>query len=480
MTDENFRKSAHEFVDWMADYMENVEQFPVKSQVEPGDIKRKLPLSPPQNGEQMDDIFKDFKEIILPGITHWQHPSFHAYFPGNSSKPSVLAEMLTSTLGVQAMIWNTSPSAAELEEQIMEWFKQMMDFPKEWVGSVQNGASDSTLNAILTAREKASNFVTNRSGITHNKLRVYCSEQAHSSIDKAMAVAGLGKDNLIKIPVDKSFAMDTNSLEIKIAEDLKNGLIPLMVVAAIGTTGSTAIDPLEAIGAIAKKYNLWLHVDAALAGTALLLPEMRWIAKGLEMVDSFVFNPHKWMFTNFDASVYFVKDKWALVNTFSESPEYLKTKEDKQVTNYRDWGVPLGRRFRALKLWFVIRSFGVKGLQEKIRLHLELSQEFKKWIEDSSQFKLTAPVPLNTICFQFDDPNLDQNQINSINEQLLETINASGKIYLTHTKLNNWVTLRMVIGQTNVTQKHIKMAFDLINNSLLTLLKTIENRSSIK
>ena len=474
MTNENFRKSAHEFVEWMADYMENVEKFPVKSQVQPGEIKSKLPSSPPQDGEQMDAIFNDFKEIILPGITHWQHPSFHAYFPGNSSKPSVLAEMLTSTLGVQAMIWNTSPSAAELEEQIMDWFKQMMNLPKEWVGSIQNGASDSTLNAILTAREKASNYTTNRSGIIHNKLRVYCSEQAHSSIDKAMAIAGLGKDNLIKISVDESFAMDTTSLEINILEDKKKGLIPLMIVAAIGTTGSTAIDPLDKIGDIAKKHNLWLHVDAALAGTALLLPEMRWIATGLQNVDSFVFNPHKWMFTNFDASVYFVKDKWALINTFSESPEYLKTKEDEQVTNYRDWGVPLGRRFRSLKLWFVIRSFGVNGLQEKIRLHLALSQEFKKWIDRSPHFKLSAPVPLNTICFQFDDPNLKQNEIDAINEQLLDKINASGKVYLTHTKLNNWFTLRMVIGQTNVTEKHVKMAFELINNSLLTLL---ENRT---
>lgn len=466
MTNNDFRKSAHEFVDWMADYMENVEQFPVKSQVKPGDIKSQLPNSPPQDGEPMKDVFSDFKNIILPGITHWQHPSFHAYFPGNSSKPSVLAEMLTSTLGVQAMIWNTSPSAAELEEQIMEWFKEMMRFPKGWTGSIQNGASDSTLNAILTAREKVSNYTTNNVGIKSNNLRVYCSEQAHSSLDKAMAIAGLGKDNLIKIPVDESFALVPAELEKAIQLDIDAGLMPLMVIAAIGTTGTTAIDPLAAIATITDKHDLWLHIDAALAGTALILPEMRWMVKGVEKADSLVFNPHKWMFTNFDASVYFVKDKAALINTFSETPEYLKTKEDLKVTNYRDWGVPLGRRFRSLKLWFVIRSFGVKGLQEKIRLHLSLSQEFKNWVEESPQFILMAPVDLNTICFRYDNPNITREEINDTNEKLLETINSTGKIYLTHTKLNGWFTIRMVIGQTNVKKRHAEMAYAIILKSL--------------
>ena len=471
MTNDDFRKSAHEFVDWMADYMQNVEQFPVKSQVKPGDIKSQLPDSPPQEGESMEDVFSDFKNIILPGITHWQHPSFHAYFPGNSSKPSVLAEMLTSTLGVQAMIWNTSPSAAELEEQIMEWFKEMMDIPIEWTGSIQNGASDSTLNAILTAREKVSDYTTNNVGIKTNNLRVYCSEQAHSSLDKAMAIAGLGKNNLIKIRVDESFALIPSELESAIQKDIEAGLTPLMVIAAIGTTGTTAIDPLAAIAKITDQHSLWLHIDAALAGTALILPEMRWMVKGMEKADSLVFNPHKWMFTNFDASVYFVKDKAALINTFSETPEYLKTKEDQEVTNYRDWGVPLGRRFRSLKLWFVIRSFGVKGLQEKIRLHLDLSQEFKNWIEDSPQFILMAPVDLNTICFRYDNAQLTPEKLNAINETLLDAINSTGHVYLTHTKLNDWYTIRMVIGQTNVNNTHTKMAFGLIEKSLATILK---------
>jgi len=471
MTNEEFRKSAHEIVDWMADYMENVEQFPVKSQVKPGEIKSKLPNLPPQQGEGMEAIFNDFKEIILPGITHWQHPSFHAYFPGNSSKPSVLAEMLTATLGVQAMIWNTSPSAAELEEQVMDWFKIMMDMPKDWTGSIQNGASDATLNAILTAREKISGFTTNQKGITHNKLRVYCSEQAHSSVDKAMAIAGLGKNNLVKIPVDESFALITTELAKAIQQDKEHGLIPLLVVAAIGTTGTTAIDPLEKIAAITQQHNLWLHIDAALAGTALILPEMRWMVNGLNKADSFVFNPHKWLFTNFDASVYFVKDKAALINTFAESPEYLKTKEDDRVTNYRDWGVPLGRRFRALKLWFVIRSFGVEKLQKKIRLHLQLSQGFKKWVEETSTLELMAPVDLNTICFRIKDPSKSKEGINKLSEQLLDQINGSGKAYLTHTKLNGWFTIRMVIGQTNVAEEHIvkiKKLIDRLINEIVT------------
>ncbi len=455
MTNEEFRKHAHHLVDWMADYLNNVSEYPVKAQVAPGEVKSHLPQTPPTRQEPFEAIFDDFERIIMPGITHWQHPSFHAYFPANSSPPSVLAEMLTATLGVQAMIWNTSPAAAELEEQLMEWFKKMMDLPSHWAGSIQNGASDATLNAILTAREKKHNFTTNQTGLTQANLRVYCSEQAHSSIDKAMAIAGLGKNNLIKIPVDEAFALQAEVLEETIAQDVAQGWQPLMVVAAIGTTGTTAIDPLKKIAQLAKKYNLWLHVDAALAGTALLLPEMRWIADGLHAADSFVFNPHKWMFTNFDASVYFVKDKNALLNTFAEHPEYLKTKEDNQVTNFRDWGIPLGRRFRALKLWFVIRSFGVKGLQQKIREHLKLTKQFENWLTAQPHFKLMAPTVLNTVCFRYRNDTLPQPEVNKLNEELLERLNATGKVYLTHTKLNNWFTLRVVIGQTNVNQTHI-------------------------
>jgi aromatic-L-amino-acid decarboxylase len=459
---EEFRKNGHEFVDWMADYLEGIENYPVKPDIEPGDIYKQLPLSAPEQAESMDDIFKDFKDIILPGMTHWQSPSFHAYFPGNNSKPSILAEMLTATMGAQCMVWATSPAATELEDMLMEWLRKMVGLNDKWTGSIQNGASDSTLNAILTAREKDSGFSTNDTGLANNNHRIYASEQIHSSIDKAIAIAGLGKNNLVKIPVNNAFALRADELEKAIKIDIANGKNPLMIIAAIGTTGSTAIDPLSDIVKIAKTYNLWVHVDAALGGTALILENMRWLANGLEEADSFVFNPHKWMFTNFDASAYFVKDKQSLINTFSVTPEYLRTKEDEQVNNYRDWGVPLGRRFRALKLWFVIRNYGVEGLKEKIASHLKMAQWFKDQVDAAEDFEILAPVPLNTICFRKIVEGKSLDELNSLNENLMHTLNKSGEIFLTHVKLNGIYTLRMVIGQTEVEQRHVEKAWNLI------------------
>jgi aromatic-L-amino-acid decarboxylase len=459
---EEFRKNGHEFVDWMADYLDGIENYPVKPDIEPGDIYKQLPLSAPEQAESMDDIFKDFKDIILPGMTHWQSPSFHAYFPGNNSKPSILAEMLTATMGAQCMVWATSPAATELEDMLMEWLRKMVGLNDKWTGSIQNGASDSTLNAILTAREKDSGFSTNDTGLANNNHRIYASEQIHSSIDKAIAIAGLGKNNLVKIPVNNAFALRADELEKAIKIDIANGKNPLMIIAAIGTTGSTAIDPLSDIVKIAKTYNLWVHVDAALGGTALILENMRWLANGLEEADSFVFNPHKWMFTNFDASAYFVKDKQSLINTFSVTPEYLRTKEDEQVNNYRDWGVPLGRRFRALKLWFVIRNYGVEGLKEKIASHLKMAQWFKDQVDAAEDFEILAPVPLNTICFRKVVEGKSLDELNSLNENLMHTLNKSGEIFLTHVKLNGIYTLRMVIGQTEVEQRHVAKAWNLI------------------
>ena len=462
MTSEDFRKTGHEFVDWMADYLEGIENLPVKPDVAPGDIYKALPALAPAEGESMDTIFKDFKEIILPGMTHWQSPSFHAYFPGNNSKPSILAEMLTATMGAQCMVWATSPAATELEDRLMEWLRQMVGLNDDWVGSIQSGASDATLNAILTAREKASGFTANETGLTDDNYRIYASDQVHSSIDKAIAIAGIGKRNLVKIAVDKAFALDIAALEAAITQDMANGKKPLMIVATLGTTGSTAIDPLSRIIQVARAHNIWVHVDAALAGTALLLEEMRWMADGLEEADSFVFNPHKWMFTNFDASAYFVKDKQALINTFSITPEYLRTKEDAQVNNYRDWGVPLGRRFRALKLWFVIRNYGVDGLKEKIASHLKMANWFKQQVEKDESFELLAPVPLNTICFRNISVGKSLDDLNQLNEDLMHRLNKSGKVFLTHVKLNDIFALRMVIGQTEVAQRHIEKAWSLI------------------
>jgi aromatic-L-amino-acid decarboxylase len=462
MNSGEFRKTGHEFVDWMADYLEGIENYPVKPDIEPGDIYQKLPEQAPKQAESIDAIFSDFKEIILPGMTHWQSPSFHAYFPGNNSKPSILAEMLTATMGAQCMVWATSPAATELEDRVMEWLRQMVGLNDNWVGSIQSGASDATLNAILTAREKASGFNTNESGLASNNYRIYASEQIHSSIDKAIAIAGIGKGNLVKIAVDEAFALQANELEIAIEQDIKDGRKPLMIIAALGTTGSTAIDPLSKIVRIAKAHNIWVHVDAALAGTALLLDSMRWLAVGIEEADSFVFNPHKWMFTNFDASAYFVKDKQALINTFSVTPEYLRTKEDEHVNNYRDWGVPLGRRFRALKLWFVIRNYGVEGLKEKIASHLKMAQWFKQQVDEAKDFEVLAPVPLNTICFRKVTEGKSLAELNQMNEVLMQALNKSGEIFLTHVKLNGIFTIRMVIGQTEVEQSHVEKAWSLI------------------
>lgn len=465
MNSEEFRKVGYEFVDWMTDYLEGIEDYPVKPDTEPGDIYQQLPTQAPAQAESMDAIFKDFKEIILPGMTHWQSPSFHAYFPGNNSKPSILAEMLTATMGAQCMVWATSPAATELEDRLMEWLRQMVGLKDNWVGSIQSGASDATLNAILTAREKASGFSTNDMGLVNNNYRIYASDQIHSSIDKAIAIAGIGKNNLVKIAVDEAFALRVEELEDAIQQDLKDGKKPLMIIAALGTTGSTAIDPLSKMVQIAKKHNIWLHVDAALAGTALMLDSMRWLADGVEEADSFVFNPHKWMFTNFDASAYFVKDKQALINTFSVTPEYLRTKEDEQVNNYRDWGVPLGRRFRALKLWFVIRNYGVDGLKEKIASHLKMAQWFKRQVVTAEDFEVLAPVPLNTICFRKVVEGKSLAELNKINEELMHSLNKSGELFLTHIKLNGIYTLRMVIGQTEVEQRHVEKAWNLIKST---------------
>ena len=464
MNSEEFRKIGYEFVDWMADYLEGIENYPVKPDIKPGDIYQQLPDQAPDQAESINTIFRDFKEIILPGMTHWQSPSFHAYFPGNNSKPSILAEMLTATMGAQCMVWATSPAATELEDRLMEWLRQMVGLKDNWVGSIQSGASDATLNAILTAREKASGFSTNNKGMVTNNFRIYASEQIHSSIDKAVAIAGIGKVNLVKIAVDDAFALQTEALEKAIQEDLATGKKPLMIIAALGTTGSTAIDPLSEIVQIAKKHNIWLHVDAALAGTALLLDSMRWLADGVEDADSFVFNPHKWMFTNFDASAYFVKDKQALLNTFSVTPEYLRTKEDEEVNNYRDWGVPLGRRFRALKLWFVIRNYGVAGLKEKIAAHLKMAQWFKQQVDAAEDFEVLAPVPLNTICFRKVAEGKSFEELNQINEDLMHRLNKTGEVFLTHVKLNEIFTLRMVIGQTEVEQRHVEKAWRLIKS----------------
>jgi len=466
MNSDDFRKYGHDFVDWLANYFENIEEYHVLSDSRPGEIFSKLPNLPPEESESMNKIMDDFNKIIMPGITHWQHPSFHGYFPANNSYPSILAEILTSGIGAQCMMWQTSPAAAELEEKVMIWLREMIGLPSEFSGVIQDTASTATLVALLTAREKGVNYRINEKGFNKNQFRIYCSTEAHSSIEKAVKIAGFGKENLIKIGVDKNFAMMTLELEETINRDISNNFLPLCVVGAFGTTGSTAVDDINSIGKICNKYNIWFHVDAAYVGSALILEEYRYLLEGVDNIDSFVFNPHKWMMTNFDCSAYFVKDVESLVKTFEIMPEYLKTKQDNHVNNYRDWGIQLGRRFRALKLWFVIRTYGVEGLRNKIRNDIDLTEYAVQELLDFSNVEILAPVNFNVICFRFNPGDINEEKLNSINELLLNSINRSRKVFLTHTKLNDRFTIRLVIGQTNVRKIHVDKVLNIIRKSI--------------
>ncbi len=460
MQADEFRAWAHQLVDWTADYYANVDQYPVKSQVLPREIFDQLPAEAPVQGERMEDIWKDFQEIILPGMTHWQHPGFMAYFPANSSYPSLLAEMLSTALAAQCMIWETSPAATELEERMMHWLRQLLGIPEGWDGVIQSTASEATLCAILSARERATAFASNEHGLRdQGTFRVYASEQIHSSIEKAVKIAGIGRENFIPIATDGDFAMNPMALEQAILADVAAGYRPLCIVAGLGTTSSTAIDPLPSIADIAQRHHVWVHVDAAYAGAALLLPEYRWMSEGLDLADSFVFNPHKWMLTHFDCSTYFVKDKASLIRTFEILPEYLRTAHDQQVHNYRDWGIPLGRRFRALKLWFVMRSFGVEGIQTILRNHIVWAKEIAQIMEAEPDFELLAPVSFNLICFRYCPSDIDPTKWNELNKALLALIQQSGTLYLTHTQLRDQYTLRMVAGQPYLERSQLLSAW---------------------
>jgi aromatic-L-amino-acid/L-tryptophan decarboxylase len=466
MDTEEFRNQAHKLVEWMAGYMENVESFPVKSQVKPGDIFNLIPGSAPLKAEPFDNLIKDFNEIIMPGISHWQSPNFFAYFPSNNSAPSILAEMLIATLGSQCMIWETSPAATELEEKVMIWLRDLIGLPYYFEGVIQDSASTATLSAILTAREKCTDFKINTEGAKNaGTLRIYCSEQTHSSVDKAVKISGIGKNNLIKVPVRNDFSMDTEKLKEAIESDKAKGYIPCCVIATLGTTGTTAVDPLKEIGKICSDNNIWLHVDAAMAGTALILPEFAWMLEGKEYIDSFLFNPHKWMFTNFDCTAFFVRDAATLIKTFEILPEYLKTRTRGIVNDYRDWGVPLGRRFRALKLWSVIRSFGVEGLRDKVRSHIDIASKLSVLISKEPDFEVLAPVIISVVCFRYKPEGFSEDQLNVINEKLNHKLNDSGKLYLSHTVINRNYTLRMVTAQTNVTMEHVARAWELIKET---------------
>jgi aromatic-L-amino-acid decarboxylase len=461
MNADEFRKYGHQVIDWVADYLENIEQYPVKSQVNPGDIAETLPKLAPEKGESFDQLLLDVEKKILPGITHWQHPSFHAYFNANVSYASILAELITAAIGAQCMIWETSPAAAELEERVMEWLINMTGLPKSWDGVIQDTASTGTLVSILTAREKITRFNINNQGFSNQKLRIYCSAQTHSSIDKSVKIAGIGLNNLVKIPVDDQMALRPHLLEEAIQSDLASGKIPCCIITTLGTTGTTAMDPLEAIANIGVKYNVWHHVDAAYVGTAFVLPEYRHFLKGIEKADTYLFNPHKWMFTNFDCTAYFVKDKDSLIKTFEILPEYLKTNTRGKVNDYRDWGIPLGRRFRALKLWFVIREYGATEIRRKIKEHIEFAAWLEQQINNHPDFEMVVDRVVSLVVFRcVKYPNLKQN--NAINAHILKAINMSGQAYITHTKINEQYVLRVVTGQTHIQKHHVEKLWKLI------------------
>ncbi|MBH69036.1 MAG: aspartate aminotransferase family protein [Rhodospirillaceae bacterium] len=462
MDAEEFRKHGHTFIDWMTDYMKSIEDFPVRSQVKAGQISSLIPETPPEEGEPMDEIFADFKETVLPGITHWQHPSFFAYFPANTSPPSILAEMLMATLGAQCMLWQTSPAATELETRMTAWLGHMVGLPADFHGVIQDSASSATLCALLTAREKASGWGTNRRGLisSESNMVVYTSIEAHSSTEKGAKIAGFGSKNVRLIETDSNFSMCVKSLIDAVEIDIDQGKTPTCVVASVGTTGVGAVDPIREIAGVCNKYDIFLHVDAAWAGSAMILPEEREIMDGIELVDSIVFNPHKWLLTNFDCSAHFVKEPESLIRTLSIMPEYLKSRQQGQVIDYRDWSIPLGRRFRALKLWFVIRYYGLEGLKKIIRRHLELASMVEVWINAARDFEIMAPRSLSLINFRYKPKKINDAVIlDRLNEQLLNDLNDRGSVYFTQNRVRGIYSIRWSIGQTNTDLKHVKKAW---------------------
>jgi len=466
MAPDAFRQHGHAVVDWIADYLERVESYPVLAQVAPGQIRASLPPAPPAQGEPFEAMLADVGKLILPGITHWQSPSFFAFFPGNNSGPSILGDLLCSGLGVQGMLWATSPACTELETHVLDWVVDMLGLPAHFKsnaaggGVIQDSASSAAVCALLAARERATQGESNRRGCD-GRLVAYGSPQTHSSIEKAMGVVGMGRDNLRLIDVDDSFAMRADLLLAQVRRDRAAGLVPCFVCATVGTTSSNAVDPLPAIGRICREEHLWMHVDAAMAGTAAVCPEYRFLQDGLDAADSYCFNPHKWMFTNFDCDCFFVADRAPLIRALSILPEYLRNQATQSgaVIDYRDWHVPLGRRFRALKLWFVIRHYGVEGLRHHVRRHIELAQAFARWVRADDRFELAVPPPLNLVCFRHRGGD-------DVNQRLMDRLNATGRLYLTHTRLGGRLTLRLCVGQTHTEERHVRDAWDLIRQSI--------------
>ena len=464
MTPDEFRRRGREVVEWIASYMQRVEDLPVLSPMQPGQVQGQLPPQPPETGEPFEAVMRDLDAIIVPGLTNWQSPNFFGYFPANASGPAILGELLSAGLGVQGMLWASSPACTELETHVLGWVATMLDLPERFStgsggGVIQDTASSATLCALLAARERATNLASNEHGVS-NRLVAYTSTQAHSSVEKAVKIAGIGRANLRPIEHDGQYAMRVEALQAALVQDVRDGLTPFFVCATVGTTASNAIDPVGPIGELCRQHqNMWLHVDAAMSGTAALCPEYRFVNHGLELADSYCFNPHKWMLTNFDCDCFFVADTAALVKALSILPEYLRNAatESGAVIDYRDWQIPLGRRFRALKLWMVIRHYGVRGLQAHVQRGVELAREFAAHIAADDRFELLVEPVLNLVCFRLRGDD-------DANRRLLEQLNASGRILLTHAVLDGRYCLRMAIGGTWTQRRHVEAAWQLIRS----------------
>lgn len=464
MPADDFRKYGYEIVDWIANYFEHIGEFPVLSQVEPNWLKKSIPASAPETGEDFGEILKDIDKLILPAVTHWNHPNFHGLFSTSTSSVGVFGEMLTAAFDMKAMLWRTSPASTELEDVVLDWLRQMMNLPDHFEGIIYDTASVSTMHAIAAARERAGLKVRDLGMSGRDDLplmRVYASEHVHSSIDKSLITLGLGLRSLRKIEGNERFEMIPEKLAEAIDDDIENGYLPICVIPTIGTTSTSSVDPVDAIADICEKYGIWLHVDTAYAGSTAIVPEYRHYFKGWERADSIVVNPHKWLFTPFDLSVLYCKDLSVLKEAFSLVAEYLKTSDEQTVKNGMDYGIQLGRRFRALKLWFVIRYFGREGLIARLREHCRLARMFASWVESSEMFELLAPVPFALVCFGACPSGI--NDLNELNERIMNEINSSGEAYLSHTKLNGKFALRLSVGSIRVEERHLQKVWELLN-----------------
>ena len=469
MSGADFRRFGHQLIDWIADYFEHIDDLPVLAAIEPGDLKAQLPPMPPSRGEPMEQIVSDLDGLIVPALTHWSHPSFFAYFATSTSGPGILGELLTAAFDNKAMLWRTSPASTELEEVTLDWLRQMMGLDPGLSGIIYDTASVSSMHAIAAAREGVEQRVR-EDGMSGRPdlplLRIYVSEQAHSSIEKGVITLGLGQRALRKIPTDGEFRLDPRALAAAIEEDKRAGHLPFCVVATVGTTSTSSIDPVPDIVPICEQHALWLHVDAAYAGSAAIVPEFRSILAGCERADSLVTNPHKWLFTPFDLSVLYCRHMELLKRAFSLVPEYLKTPEQEKVRSGSDYGIQLGRRFRALKLWMVIRYFGHEGLAARIREHVRLANLFASWVEEATEWELMAPHPLALLCFRACPASVSEKDLDALNEAIMHGVNASGRALLSHTKLNDKLTLRLSIGNIRTTEAHVRAVWDLLNEQL--------------